>query len=317
MSAGAGIKQSAQALLRQGVNYMSDLRMHYQKVRNVLWIVLALNWAVAAAKIIYGLKTSTESMTADGFHSLSDGSSNLIGLLGIRFCSKPKDEGHPYGHKKYETLFALGIAGMLIMVALNLGREGIERIFNPITPQVDIVSFSVMLITLTVNIFVMRYEFKRGKQLQSDILVVDSMHTRADIFTSLTVIVSLIASKLGFPVIDPIVTLVIAGFIAFSAFMIIREESGILCDASALSDNDAKKIEEVVRSIEGVRSCHKIRSRGRLDDVFIDLHVQVEGNMSMLDAHQLSHVIQTKIMQAFPQIVDVIVHMEPSMEKNK
>jgi cation diffusion facilitator family transporter len=297
------------------MNNMVDLKTHYQKVQKILWIVLILNWAVAAAKIIYGLITKSESMTADGFHSLSDGSSNLIGLLGIRFCSKPKDEEHPYGHKKYETLFALGIAGMLIMVAFNLAREGIERILNPVVPQVNFVSFAVMFITLMVNYFVMRYEYKRGKQLQSDILIVDSMHTRADIFTSISVIVALIGIKLGFPIIDPIVTLVISGFIAFSALLIIKQESGILVDASAL--NDTKKIEEVVKSIKGVRSCHKIRTRGRLDDVFIDLHVQVEGDMRMRDAHKLSHSIQTKIMQAFPQIVDVIVHMEPSTENNK
>jgi cation diffusion facilitator family transporter len=302
-------------LLRPVMNNMVDLKMHYRKVQKVLWIVLILNWAVAAAKIIYGLITKSESMTADGFHSLSDGASNIIGLLGISFCSKPIDKEHPYGHKKYETLFALGIAGMLIMVAFNLARNGIKHILNPLVPQVDFASFLVMFITLMVNVFVMRYEFKRGKQLQSDILIVDSMHTRADIFTSLTVIVALIGIKLGFPIIDPIVTLVISGFIAFSALSIMKQESGILCDASALSDT--KKIEDVVKSIKGVRSCHKVRTRGRLDDVFVDLHVQVEGDMRMLDAHQLNHAIQTKIMQAFPQIVDVIVHMEPSSENNK
>jgi len=288
---------------------MDDIKKHYRNIQKVLWIVLALNWAVATAKIIYGFMTDSASMTADGFHSLSDGTSNIIGLIGIHFCSQPKDEDHPYGHKKYETLFALGIAAMLLIVAFTLGKTGVDRIINPIVPQVDLISFAVMIITVMVNITVMIYEYRRGKQLQSDILIVDSMHTKADIFTSLSVIVALICVKFGFPIIDPIITLIISGFIAYSAFIIIREESGILCDAAAI--NDTKKIEGIVIKIEGVKSCHKIRTRGRPDDIYLDLHIQIAWDMTMLDSHLLSHQIQKKIKKEFPQIVDVLVHMEP------
>jgi cation diffusion facilitator family transporter len=288
---------------------MKDMKKHYQGIQKVLWLVLVLNWAVAAAKIIYGYMTGSTSMTADGFHSLADGTSNIIGLIGIHFCSQPTDEDHPYGHKKYETLFALGIAAMLLIVAFNLGKAGIGRIINPIAPQVDILSFAVMIITVMVNITVMIYEYRRGKQMQSDILIVDSMHTRADIFTSLSVIVALVCVKLDFPIIDPIITLIISGFIAYSAFIIIRQESGILCDAVAITDT--KKIEAIVMKIKGVKSCHKIRTRGRPDDVYLDLHIQIACDMTMLDSHLLSHAIQKEIMNAFPQIVDVLVHVEP------
>jgi cation diffusion facilitator family transporter len=292
---------------------MADMKKHYREIQKVLWIVLVLNWAVAAAKMIYGYISGSTSMTADGFHSLSDGISNIIGLVGIRFCSQPKDEDHPYGHKKYETLFALGIAAMLLIVAFNLGKAGVGRIINPIVPQVDFISFAVMIITTMVNITVMIYEYRRGKQLQSDILVVDSMHTRADIFTSVSVIAALVFVKLGLPIADPVITLVIAGFITHSAFVIIREEAGILCDAIAITDT--KKIEAAVLRIKGVKSCHKIRSRGRLDDVHLDLHIQIDADMTMRDSHLLNHTIQKEIMSVFPQIVDVLVHMEPSPDK--
>jgi cation diffusion facilitator family transporter len=288
---------------------MKDMKKHYQGIQKVLWLVLVLNWAVAAAKIIYGYMTGSTSMTADGFHSLADGTSNIIGLIGIHFCSQPTDEDHPYGHKKYETLFALGIAAMLLIVAFNLAKAGIARIITPIAPEVDFISFAVMVITVMVNITVMTYEYRRGKQMQSDILIVDSMHTRADIFTSLSVIVALICVKLGFPIIDPVITLIISGFIAYSAYIIIRQESGILCDAVAITDT--KKIEAIVMKIKGIKSCHKIRTRGRPDDVYLDLHIQIVWDMTMLDSHLLSHIIQKEIMNAFPQIVDVLVHMEP------
>ncbi|MFO7570129.1 MAG: cation diffusion facilitator family transporter [Smithellaceae bacterium] len=288
---------------------MPEMKMHYRRIQKVLWIVLVLNSLVAAAKITYGWKTGSASMTADGFHSLADGTSNVIGLIGIHICSQPKDEDHPYGHKKFETLFALGIAAMLLLVAFNLGRTGVERIMHPVVPRVDLISFVIMIITILVNTTVMIYERRRGKALKSDILMADAMHTRADIFTSLSVIIALVCVKLGFPMIDPVVTLVIAGFIAYSAFIIIRQESGILCDAAAITDTT--EIENVVTRISGVKSCHKIRTRGRPDDVYIDLHIQIAGTMTMTDSHLLSHTIQKEIKNSFPQIVDVLVHMEP------
>ncbi|MGB5217870.1 MAG: cation diffusion facilitator family transporter [Smithella sp.] len=294
---------------------MKDMKKHYRDIQKVLWLVLFLNWAVAAAKIIYGYMTGSTSMAADGFHSLADGTSNIIGLIGIHFCSQPTDEDHPYGHKKYETLFALGIAAMLLVVAFSLGKAGIGRIINPVLPQVDVLSFAVMIITVMVNITVMIYEYRRGKQMQSDILIVDSMHTRADIFTSLSVIVALICVKSGLPIIDPIITLIIAGFIAYSAFIIIKQESGILCDAIAITDTH--KIEAVVNRVKGVKSCHKIRTRGRPDDVYLDLHIQIEVDMTLRDSHLLTHIIQREIMNEFPQVVDVLVHMEPDSWTNK
>lgn len=285
------------------------MKDRYQEVKKVLGIVLWLNLLVAAAKFFYGVFSNSASMIADGYHSLSDGLSNVIGLIGIRFCLPNKDDGHPYGHKKYETLFALGIAAMLFMVAINLCKQGIYRIIHPVTPDVDFISFTVMLGTMLINIIVMKYEHKKGKELNSDILVVDSMHTRADIFTSFSVIIALIGIKIGFPIIDPIVTFMIAGFITHAAFEILREKAGVLCDAAAIRNTE--EIKAIVLKIEGVKNCHNIRSRGRLDDVYLDLHVQIEGHITLEESHKLSHIIGKEINKNFPNIVDVLVHMEP------
>jgi cation diffusion facilitator family transporter len=286
-----------------------DVQKHYQKIRKILIIVLVLNWTVALAKIIYGLSSRCFSMTADGFHSLSDGTSNVIGIIGIHFACQPVDKDHPYGHKKYETLFSLGISAMLFLVSFNLLKAGWQRLLHPITFQADLGSFVVMLATLAVNIYVMRYEFKKGKTLNSDILISDSLHTRADIFTSISVIVSLIITKLGFPLIDPIVTILISLFIGYAAFEIAKQSSDVLCDTAVFLDD--RKVKDIVLKIEGVRACHKIRSRGRVDDIYIDLHVQVNPSMHIDSAHQISYRIEEAIKSAIPGITDVVVHMEP------
>jgi len=288
---------------------VADIQKHYQKIRKILLVILALNWFVALAKIIYGISSRCSSMTADGFHSLSDGTSNLIGLLGIHFACQPVDKDHPYGHKKYETLFSLVISAMLFIVAFNLIKQGWGRLINPVLPQVDISSFLIMAITLAVNIWVMRYEYKKGKELKSDILVSDSLHTRADIFTSFSVIASLIAIKLGLPIIDPLITILISLFIGLAAFEIAKQSSDVLCDTAVFLDD--QKIRDIVLNTKGVRACHKIRSRGRIDDIYIDLHVQVNPNMHIDNAHQISDQIEEAIKSAIPGITDVVVHMEP------
>lgn len=282
---------------------------HYRTIKLILLWILFLNWAVAAAKIVYGLLSRCASMTADGFHSFADGTSNIVALVGIQLACQPKDEDHPYGHKKYETFFSLGIATLLFITAFNLGREGIRRLIKPVLPEIDAVSFGIMLVTMAVNVAVMRYEYRKGKDLKSDLLISDSMHTRADILTSLSVIVSLIVIKMGYPVIDPVATLVIALFIARAGLEIMREGSKVLCDTAAIQD--VQRITDIVLSIEGVKACHKIRTRGRPDDISVDLHVQVRRDMHVDRAHKISYAIEAKLKESIPEISDVVVHIEP------
>ncbi|MCX5711905.1 MAG: cation diffusion facilitator family transporter [Candidatus Omnitrophica bacterium] len=288
----------------------TDFNTHYKNIRLILIWVLALNWLVAAAKIIFGLISKTSSITADGFHSLSDGASNIVCLVGIHFAAQPTDCDHPYGHKKYETFYSLGIALLLLMVAFELMQGAFKRIANPVTPTVNIYSFIVMISTLIINFWVMTYEYKKGKQLKSDLLVSDSMHTKADILVSLSVIAALIMLRLGVkPIIDPIVTIIIALIICYSAYQIIRESSRVLCDTAAIID--IKKIVDVVLSVNGVQTCHKIRTRGRPDDVYIDLHVQVNPSMPIKEAHAISYSIEEALKKEIPEVTDVVVHMEP------
>lgn len=286
----------------------------YKRIRQILIWVLMLNWLVALVKILYGLSSHCASITADGFHSLSDGTSNIIGLVGISLASQPRDKDHPYGHRKYETFFSLGIAAVLFIICFNLFKEGIERLYNPVIPAIDIKSFLIMISTLGINIGVMNYELKKGKLLQSDILIADSMHTRSDILISISVIIALVVIKLGYPIIDPIITLIIALFIAYTAFDILKYSSDVLCDTIAIVD--VKKIAGIVRTIKGVKTCHKIRTRGRPDDVHLDLHVQVDPDMHMDEAHKISYSIEKEIRKSIPGVTDVVVHMEPKAQQN-
>ncbi|MDD5004953.1 MAG: cation diffusion facilitator family transporter [Candidatus Omnitrophica bacterium] len=281
---------------------------HCANIRKILIVILFLNWLVAILKIVFGYLVKSQSMTADGYHSFSDGASNIIGLIGIWYASFPRDRDHPYGHKKYETFASVGIALLLFIVCVNILREGFDRFLSPVLPSINLVSFAVMAVTMIINFLVMRYEHKRGLELNSDILVSDSLHTRADMLTSLSVIAAFIFIKMGYPIFDTIFAVVIVFFIGHAGFEILHSSSQVLCDQAVLEPETVKKI---TMSIEGVAQCHKIRTRGRKDDMYIDLHVLLADNTTLKKAHQISYAIENKIKHEIPGVSDVVVHIEP------
>ncbi|HBF0844573.1 TPA: cation transporter [Clostridioides difficile] len=282
---------------------------NYKKVKQVLWIILFANFAVALLKIIIGNQIKSYSMTADGFHSLSDGASNIVGLIGIFFASKPKDKNHPYGHKKFEIITSLFISGMLFVIAIKIILSAVLRIANPVVPAITIESLIALIITLFINIFVCIYEYRVGTKLNSYVLISDSLHTRSDIFVSLGVLVTLVGVKLGFPVIiESIVPIIISAFIIYSAYGIFRPSIGILVDRVAV---DEDYIKEIVFEFNEVRDVHNIRSRGSKSSIYIDMHVMVDPFISVEQSHDLTHKIEKQIQEEINENAQVIVHIEP------
>jgi len=285
---------------------------NFKKVKQVLWVILFANLAVAVLKIIVGNIIKSASMTADGFHSLTDASSNIVGLIGIQYASKPVDEDHPYGHRKFETLAGLFISGMLFVVSGKIIIGAIDRFFDPVIPNITFESLIVLLATLSINIFVSVFEYRKGKKLNSQILVSDSMHTRSDIYVSIGVLVTLISIKLGLPpMIDSIASLVVAVFIIHAAYEIFKDNSDVLVDKAVV---DTEKIRNIAQSFEQVKNTHNIRSRGSDNDLHIDMHIMIEPDMSIQESHQLILNIQAKICKELNGNVQIIAHLEPFRE---
>lgn len=286
-----------------------NLEDRYARVTEVLTRVLFLNLSVAIAKLVFGYLTGALSIVSDGFHSLADSTSNVVGLVGVRAARQPPDEDHPYGHRKYETLAAGAIVAFLSLAIFELVQLAIERLRGGSEPpQVTALSFGVMIATIGVNLVVVRYEARRGRELGSELLVADSMHTRSDVLTSLAVIVSLIGVKLGFPILDPAGALIVAVFIGNAAYEIARDTSRILTDRIVLDEDDLRAM---VLGVRGVLGCHQIRTRGSSQHAFLDLHVWFSPEMSLREAHRLSHEVKDRLMARYPQIVDAIIHIEP------
>ncbi|HEV3140837.1 MAG TPA: cation diffusion facilitator family transporter [Vicinamibacterales bacterium] len=281
----------------------------YTAAASVLVRVLALNVLVAVAKIAFGYASGAISILSDGFHSLTDAASNIVGLVGIHAARQPPDADHPYGHRKYETVAAAGVTVFLVLVVVEVLRNAFNNLTGRSAPhEISIASFVVMIVTVAVNLSIVAYETREGQRLSSEVLMADALQTRGDVWSSLTVIAALVGARAGLPILDPLAALVVAGFIGYSGFQIATATTRILSDRIVIAESD---IEAIVKSVPAVLGCHHIRTRGSADHVFLDLHVWLPPSMPLNEAHHYSHVVKDRLMERYPQIVDAVIHIEP------
>lgn len=288
---------------------MASTTDRYRSIRNVLWVVLFLNVGVASAKLAYGLMSHSAAMEADGFHSMFDGASNIIGLVGMWYASRPADDDHPYGHAKYETFAALLIGVLLVFAGYAVGRGAVDSLLGRGVPtEVTSLSFVIMIGTLAVNILVTTWERRAGKRLGSEVLVADASHTLSDVMVSLGVIASLVIAKLGWEQADGVAALLVAVIILRAAWGILRGVIYTLGDAARLS---ADNVAAVACSVPGVVGSHAVRTRGPEAHVSVDLHVQVPRGTTIEAGHTVAHEVEAALRAEYGQITDVVVHVEP------
>lgn len=280
-----------------------------RSMRRVLWVVLLLNLVVAAAKYTYGVISGSAAMQADGIHSVFDSAGNVVGLVGLAIAARPADQGHPYGHAKFETYASLVIGILLLFAAFEVGSSAVTKLLSQ-TYEVSVTptSFIVMGGTLIVNLGVTRYERKHAKRLKSEVLSADANHTLSDAFVSMGVIAGLILVALGFPMADPIMALVVTVAILITAGDVFKHALATLSDHARIPEAD---IRAVVLALSGVRDAHRIRTRGTAGEVYADLHVLVSSDMTVSAAHDLSDRVEQAVCDRFDNVIEVLVHIEP------
>ncbi len=275
-------------------------------VRRVLWITLLLNILVSAGKVVVGTLSGSMAMVADGYHSLVDGSNNVLGLIVAAFAYAPPDRSHPYGHRKFETAATMMIGGALLLLAFHVVEDAVSR--GPEEADIGFLNWAVMVITVGMNLFVSWYENREGRRLGSAYLVADATHTRADLYVSLGVMGSFVGTRAGLPWTDAIVAVGIGAIIAVQAVLILARAFNVLTDRAAIAP---ERIAAVVEGVPGVLGCRHIRTRGVGDAVYLDLTVHADGNMTLRAAHDVADQIERALRDVHPSIVDVVVHVEP------
>jgi cation diffusion facilitator family transporter len=281
---------------------------HFKSVGRVLWIVLVANLAVAGVKVALGLFTGALAVVADGFHSLVDSSSNLIGLAAIRLARRPADERYPYGYQRYETIGALAIGVMLLAAAWEIGKAVIDRIPGGEGPQISLWTLALVALTFPVNLAIVVLETRAGRRMNSEILLADAAHTRTDLYVTLSVIASLVGVWLGWAWLDLVVASAVVLLILRAALRILSDTAASLSDVVAA---DAERVAQVAERVPGVLYVHHVRSRGTRGAGFVDLHVKVHPGMSTSQAHAIASEVERRLKESIPGVVDALVHIEP------
>jgi cation diffusion facilitator family transporter len=276
----------------------------------VLWIVLGLNVGVATVKLGVGTAIGSLALFADGVHATLDGSANIVGLVGVFLAARPPDAGHPYGHRRFEAIAAL-LIGLLIGAGMIEVVSGIVEGFSGSRPPPDVSwsSTAAVAATVVVNLFITRYEARRGRELKSALLSADAAHTAADTLGALSVLASFGAVALGVRWADLAAAIVVSVLIARTAWRVMSTNLGVLADRAQL---DPHLVRSIALAVDGVEGAHRIRSRGMPGHVQLDLHIHVDPQMPVDEAHEITHRVADAIKRELPDVADVVIHTEPA-----
>ncbi len=288
--------------------------VRFDRIATVLWRILWLNLAVAVAKLLYGWKSGAIAMTADGIHSLLDASSNVVGLVGVAVARRPPDANHPYGHRKYETFAALGVAAMLFFGCHEVINSALARLRTSESPIISNLGFVVIGFTLAINVFVVWVERREGRRLGSELLTSDAAHTASDVAATLLVLGSFLAVRAGVGWADVAAAFIIVALIAIAGVRILLGTLSTLADERRIPP---AQVEGTALEEPGVREAHNVRSRGSDDDIHLDLHILVDPQMPIAAAHAVGHRVEQRLRERWPGLTDVVVHVEPALESER
>ncbi|MBI3949518.1 MAG: cation transporter [Acidobacteria bacterium] len=271
-------------------------------------ITLFLNLAVVVGKLIIGWLANSISVISDAGHSSTDSINNLVGLLILRVAAAEADEGHPYGHRKFESLAGFSIGGFLLVTCFEVGKSAVKRLWNLSAIEVAISNLTLggMVGTILVNIFVYLYERREGERVGSHYLIADSLHTRSDISVSGALLVGLVFMRMGLPWLDPIFALLITGLIAHAGWQIFQQTVPVLVDAASL---EPVRIQALAKDIPGVKDIYAIRSRSDGEQRYIEFNLSVNAD-DIYRAHLITEEIERRLVKELGPC-NVTIHVEP------
>jgi cation diffusion facilitator family transporter len=279
-------------------------------IRRTLFWVLGANVAVAAGKAVYGYLSGSVAISTDAVHSLLDASTNVIGLVGLHFASAPADEGHPYGHRKFEILASAGIGVGILSGGFQFAKAAVSALLGgSAPPTIGPGGFLLVLATLCTSGLIARAERRAGERLASPFLLADAQHTASDVIASGVVLLAFIGARAGLAYADPVGALVVLCFIAQIGWRVLKQNLSVLVDAAVV---DPQRVIDLARAVSGVDSIHRIRSRGIPGAAHLDLHLQVDPTITVRAAHEIAHEVENRLRAGLAEVADVTIHVEPA-----
>ena len=273
----------------------------------VTWVGLLTNVALALLKAVAGIFSNSAAMIADSGHSFSDVLTDIVALWALRMAQTPKDKKHPYGHGKFETIGALFLALMLIATGIGIAIHAFEKVEYREIP--GNLALGVAIVSILLKEVLYQVTSHIGKRNHSRMLIANAWHHRSDAISSVVALIGIGGAQWGFPVLDPIAGILVAGWIIKTGLTIGYNSVKELSD-EAVEEGFLPALKQALNQIEGVEKYHDLRSRRMGSSVLVDLHVQVDARLSVSAAHQIGERVRMVLLEQNPQVNEVLVHID-------
>jgi cation diffusion facilitator family transporter len=284
----------------------------HQKAVKAAYFSIFGNAALAVIKGVTGIFGNSYALIADAIESTTDVFASLLVLFGLKYAARPADENHPYGHGRVEPLITFAVVGFLVVSATVIVLESIENIQTPHKVPKSYTLFVLAAIIITKEIFY-RFINKKSDETNSSSLKADAWHHRSDAITSLMAFIGIsiaIFMGKGYETADDWAALFASGFILYNAYLILRPALGEIMDEH-LYDDMVEEIRTISQKEKGVIETEKCYIRKTGMTYHVDLHVIVDGELSVNEGHLISHNLKDRLLREMPEIADILIHIEP------
>ena len=270
------------------------------------------NVALAAFKLLAGIFGKSGAMVSDAVHSLSDVFATFIAYIGVRLSKRKEDEEHPYGHERLECVASLALGLILAGTGIGIGYSGVRKLIEPEALEIPtLLPLIAAVVSILVKEGMYHYTMHYAKKLDSQAFKADAWHHRSDAISSVGSFIGIGLAKLGFPVMDPIASLLICLLILKVAYDICREAINKMLDTSVSSES-VKSIRSFVEAQPGVMGVDLLHTRQFGNKIYVDLEISVRRDISLVDAHAIAEDVHRALEQQFPSIKHVMIHVNPA-----
>ena len=289
-----------------------------QTAMKVSGISILVNLLLSIFKLIAGIAAHSRAMISDAIHSASDVGSTFIVIIGVRLSAKKSDKEHQYGHERMECVSSIVLAGMLLVTGLGIGITGVRDIVKSTSGGTIAIPGTLALIAAVVSIVTKEWMFwyTRGaaKKINSGALMADAWHHRSDAFSSIGALVGIVGARMGFPVMDPIASLVIFVFIVKAAYEIFKDAMDKMVDHSC-DEKTEEQLRACVLQNPDVARIDLLQTRIFGNKIYADIEIEVDGSMPLREAHKIAELVHNSIEKTFPKVKHIMVHVNPEIDR--
>ncbi|WP_114639769.1 cation diffusion facilitator family transporter [Polynucleobacter necessarius] len=296
------------------MNYLEDHEIEtpdkQQAAKRSTLVSVVVNIGLTISQVFAGIVSGSQGLIADGIHSLTDLVADFVVLFANHHSSKDADEDHHYGHQRYETAASIFLGVSLLAVGIGMLWKAGEKIIDPApSGQIQIMALYVALGSLVAKELLFRYMLSVAERVRSSMLVANAWHARSDAASSLVVAVGIVGALFGYSILDSVGALVVGLMVAKTGWEFSWDALHDLMDR-AVSNEEHQRIEEIIRSTQGVKGFHDLRTRKMGDMILVDVHIEVDANSTVQAGHDIVLTARNQIMKELP-VLNVMTHIDP------